>query len=82
MPKLFKNMVASQKNHLFAVLREQARQNELGEENPDAIARTSFQCSKSAARRARKIGIFQSSNNVDGVVAQEVSQRWNIRYID
>ena len=55
-PKLIKKLVAARKNRLFAVLREQARQRESGEEDQAAIARASQQFSKADVSRARTIG--------------------------
>jgi len=58
-PKLVNKVVVAKKNHRFAVLREQARQDESGEKDPVAISRVSQQYSKGAVSRARAIGLLQ-----------------------
>ena len=59
-PKLVKKVVVAKKKHLYAVLQEQARQDESGEKYPGAIARVSHQYSKEGVRWARAIGLLQS----------------------
>ena len=60
-PTLIKKAVVARKNCVSSVLLEQARQDELGEEDPDAIARASRQYSKAAMSQARIIGLLQTS---------------------
>jgi len=56
-----KKVVVAKKKHLYAVLQEQARQDESGVNDPGAIARTSQQYSKGGLNRARAIGLLQST---------------------
>jgi len=59
-PKIVKKIVLAKKNHRCAVLQEQARQNESGQKDPEAIARAPQKYSKAAVSQARKIGSLQS----------------------
>ena len=57
--KLVNKVAVSKKYHVYAVLQEQARQDESGEKDPVAISRVSQQYSKGAVSRARAIGLLQ-----------------------
>ena len=68
--KLMKEVVAAQKNCMSAVLLEQARQIEAGEDDPDAIAHASHQFSRAAVARARAIGLLQAGDSVSSMKLQ------------
>ena len=59
-PSIIKKTKACRARRIRAVLDEQERQASSGIYDADRLALVSFQCSKSAARRAHKIGLMQS----------------------
>ena len=60
-PKLIKRKRACRARCINAVLDEQERQDLAGIYDADRIAFVSHQCSESAAKRAHKIGLMQST---------------------